>query len=238
MQVIHHYFTSNQSSTDTDLGLDMSAERTGAYNLVVSLGTRLRRAMGEEEILSRYHGGGGEFRVPTFRAYAETLDRDPWTVLDCNGKMFRVIAYQEQFEGWKKMSEARKARGSLLCTTVSPYEYAYELWDEHLNLRDFHPDLFQDGTFGVWLSLLPQPVSVILSRNAATITWAAGDPRVHRSHEMGRYLLSEQERSVTCHSTSWRRARAEAYVMAWEKMAAHEPPDRYREKILAQTSRR
>ncbi|MEK7628334.1 MAG: hypothetical protein AAB421_02870 [Patescibacteria group bacterium] len=190
--------------------------------------------MGDTEILSRNYWGG-EFRVPTFRAYAECLDHDPWTVLNEDGRPYKVVPYNETYDGWTEGFKQNKQRSGFMAGALSPYEYAYEYW-EKFRMNEYHPDLFQNGTFGVWLALLPQPVSVECQGNTAVISWEGVEPRVHRSEEMGRYTLPNDQRITCCHSTSWRRARAEAYVMAWERMAANEPADRYRAKIWTSMS--
>lgn len=225
MQVVSMYSTSNQQFTRDALGTDENA-----YGILAKLGARLRKAMGENEILSRSTFIGGEFRVPTYRAYAESLDANPWMVYAPNGQSLRVVDYNNKFDGWN--SDPWRIRHGFMATAVSPYEYAYELWDKWTH--KFHPDLLDNGTFGVWLELLPQPVSVVIEGQVATIRWAGSEPRVHRFREMARYNLPTDQREVSAISTSWRLARAEAYVRAWERMADYEPPDRYKAVMLAE----
>lgn len=174
----------------------------------------------------------GEFRPPTFRGYAECLDRNPWKVYTERGESLRVVSYSHDNEGWVK----KHNRCGLLATVVSPYEYSYELWDKWTN--KFYPDLLDNGTLGAWLELLPQPVSVLCCKHGARIEWAAEEPRVHRSEEMGRYCLSVMQRFTEVTAPSWRLARAEAFVQAWEKMARNEPTDRYESVIKAEQEER
>lgn len=218
------YFTSNQDSTRRELGTDKNA-----YTMIASWGNRLRKAIGEEEVLSRYHHIGGEFRVPTYRAMAESLDRSPWTVYDAYGRTLYVVPYSHMYDGWK--SEHRSStRVGFMAVSVCPYEYSYELWDSMTNT--YHPDLLDNATFACWAELLPEPYSLVLEGNTATLSWAKDEPRVHRSVEMGRYSLDKSERIIQVTDASWRVARAEAYVQAWEKMAAKEPKDRYKAYML------
>src|SRR3989344_1176792 len=224
MNVLAMYFTGNQKTTCDELNT-----KRNAYEIIAELGQRLRRAMGEKEVLSRSTFVGGEFRVPTFRAYAECLDRNPWTACAETWETLRVVPYSSLHEGWSKQTD----RHGFMATAFNPHEYSYEFWDNCTHR--FHPDLLDSGTFGTWLELLPQPVSVILDcENTAMIRWSANEPRVHRSMEMGRYCLSSDHCSVSVTAKSWRLARAEAYVRAWEKMALNEPPDRYESVMLAE----
>ena len=193
-------------------------------------GTRLRKAMGEEEILSRYHYIGGEFRVPTYRSMAEALGRSPWTVYDKYGQTLYVVPYNNLYDGWTKAPQRHSA--GFMCSCINPYEYSYELWDKWTHA--FNPDLLDNATFASWAELLPEPYSLIIEGNVATLSWAKDEPRVHRYQEMGRYSLNKRERTVEVSESSWRVARAEAYVQAWEKMAKAEPSDRYKAYMLAE----
>ena len=80
------YFTSGQRSTE-----EWTGSSKNAYEMIESWGKRLRKAMGEEEILSRYHYIGGEFRVPTYRSMAEALGRSPWTLRSKSGRTLYVV---------------------------------------------------------------------------------------------------------------------------------------------------
>ncbi len=123
---------------------------------VVDLGKRLRIAMGEEEVLSRNHFHGGELRVPTYRAYAESLDFAPWTTLDLYGRTMYIQPYNEIYDGWSN----NRSRSGLMAASCNAYEYAYKYW-ENIG-REHFPDPFDDGTFGVWLGLLPQPANITI----------------------------------------------------------------------------
>jgi len=218
------YFTSNQRCSEEWLGTTKNA-----YEMIAGWGDRLRKAMGEEEILSRYHYIGGEFRPPTFRSMAEALDRSPWTTYNSYGQTLYVLPYNNLYDGWLKSD---RHRAGFMCVCINPYEYAYELWDKWTN--EFNPDLLDNATFASWAELLPEPYSLTIENNTATLSWAKDEPRVHRYEEMARYSLSKAERIVEVTESSWRVARAEAYVQAWEKMAAKEPEDRYKSVILAE----
>ncbi len=190
--------------------------------------------MGEKEILSRNIWIGGEFRPPTYRAYAEALDQCPWTAISSHEQELIILPYNSIYDGWLKSPE--RHNGGVMTRCMNSYEYAYELWESRSS--GFYPDLTADGTFGVWLGLLPEPVSINVCGSQVELKWGPGEPRVHRSHEMGRYLLSDSDRQVRSFGSSWRLSRAEAYVMAWEKMAANEPADRYESVIRAEQNER
>lgn len=226
MKTISLYFTSNQETTKKYLGTTKNA-----YQMIAAWGKRLKHAMGEKEILSRSCFMGGEFRPPTFRTYAESLDRSMWTVCDEDGRKLHVVPYNHIYDGWKDHGYPPKQKYGFMAAAINSYEFAYDLWDWTSN---YHPDLMDDGTFGTWFELLPEPASVILRKNKAIITWDAKESRVFRSSEMGRYCLSQKDRRVEAEASNWRIARAEAYVLAWEKMAANEPADRYESVILAE----
>jgi hypothetical protein len=194
---------------------------------IIAWGQRLRIAMGEKEILSRdcYHGG--EFRPPTYRAYAEALDYS-WNAKNSRDNL-HILSYNTLYDGWKNKSGSRSG---FMASAVNSYEYAYDQWDQWT--KEYHPDLLDDSTFGCWLQLLPQPASVLLTLNSCTITWNSNESRVFRSTEMGRYTLPQSECYVSVVEDDWRSARVEAYVKAWEKMAANEPNDRYESIILSE----
>ncbi len=217
------YFTSGQHCSETFLGTS-----SNAYEMISSWGNRLRKAMGEEEILSRYCYMGGEFRVPTYRSMAEALNRSPWTTYDKYQRKLYVVPYNELYDGWTKGPD--RHRSGFMCTCVNPYEYSYELWDKMTH--PYNPDLLDNATFASWAELLPEPYSLSLEGNTATLSWAKDEPRVHRYQEMGRYSLNKHERVIEVTGSSWRVARAEAYVQAWETMASFEPKDRYKAFIL------
>lgn len=226
-RAISLYFTSNQDWTREKLEVEENP-----FKLIKNWGMRLREAMGDKEILSRNNWMGGEFRPPTFRAYCEALDRSPWT---CHGeeRSLFVVPYNSIYDGWKANHGFR--RSGIMCRCVNSYEFAYELWDEWTHW--YHPDLLDNGTFGVWLELLPEPASVVLKGKYARIEWNDSEPRVHRSAEMGRYSLSKADCFAETMESSWRISRAEAYVRAWEKMANNEPKDRYESKIAEDQER-
>ena len=151
VKVSYHYSTSNQNRCYQELGLDSRGELS-PYELVTSLGMRLRKAMGDTEILSRNYWGG-EFRVPTFRAYAECLDHDPWTVLNEDGRPYKVVPYNETYDGWTEGFKQNKQRSGFMAGALSPYEYAYEYW-EKFRMNEYHPDLFQNGICKFTIHLL------------------------------------------------------------------------------------
>lgn len=219
------YFTSNQRSTEEKLGSSKNA-----YEMIASWGNRLRKAMGDEEILSRYHTIGGEFRVPTYRSMAEALNRSPWSLYNKGGRSLIVVPYNDLYDGWTKNPDRHRA--GFMCICVSPHEYSYEFWDKWTH--EYNPDLLDNATFASWAELLPEPYSLLIEGNTATLSWAKDEPRVHRYQEMGRYSLNKFERVVEVSDSSWRVARAEAYVQAWEKMAVAEPADRYKAAMLAE----
>lgn len=217
------YFTSNQSCTEDYLGTT-----DNAYEMIYNWGQRLRQAMGAEEILSRNHYIGGEFRVPTFRSMAEALDRSPWTCYNKSGYTLHVVPYNSLYDGWTKNPDYHRA--GFMCTCYNPYEFAYEFWDKYC--KAFSPDLLDNGTFGVWSELLPEPCTFSYEDGKGILKWNADEPRVHRSKEMGRYQLEQKDCFVEVSGMSWRLARAEAYVRAWEKMISREPEDKYKFFIL------
>lgn len=217
------YFTSNQDSNIKWLG-----GKKDAYKMIDSWGNRLRKAMGDEEILSRYHYIGGEFRVPTYRSMAEALNRSPWTTYNKYGDTLYIVPYNQIYDGWIKNPNRHQA--GFMCACVNPYEYSYELWDSMTH--PYNPDLLDNATFASWAELLPEPYSLLIDGNTATLSWAKEEPRVYRYQEMGRYSLNKYERIVEVTESSWRVARAEAYVQAWERMAAKEPKDRYKAFML------
>lgn len=199
------------------------------YEMLQSWGLRLRKAMGEKEILPRNLYKGGELRVPTYRSYAEALDRSPWTCYDKHGMTLYVQPYNDIYDGW----DNGERRHGLMARSYSPYEYAFKYWDDYTH--EYSPDLLDNGTFGLWLELLPEPAFFLIEGNNSSsvrIQWASEEPRVHRAKEMGRYLLPTNECFAQANLSSWRLSRAEAYVMAWEKMAANEPEDRHEADIL------
>lgn len=211
-------------------------------SILTGIGQRLKNAMGTEQVLSRSHYQGGEFRVPNYRSYVEGLEHALWQIVHEQAtfpQIFSIVPYNHIYDGW---TAARKDnyrnRSGFTASALCPYEYAYEFWDERVNgsktLSEYIPDLYDNGTFGVWLNLLPEPATVSIVDRTATICWGEGEPRVHRSSEMGRYLLPVEERTVTVTGYSWRHARAEVYVRAWEKMVANEPEDKYKSIMLAQ----
>jgi hypothetical protein len=219
------YFTSNQSSSEGWLGTNKDV-----YQMMANWGKRLRKAMGEEEILDRNHRIGGEFRVPTFRQMAESLDRNVWEAYSERGDRLWVVPYNSLYDGWTKSADRHRA--GFMCSCFNSYEYAYEFWDKWMETSKYHPHLLDNATFAAWAELLPEPYSLTIENNTAVLSWAKDEPRVHRSEEMGRYQLSKHQRIVEVTECSWRVARAEAYVQAWEKMAANEPADRYKDYML------
>lgn len=200
------------------------------YEIIVHLGKRLRIAMGNKEILPRNERIGGEFRVPTYRSYAESLSQQMWNVCNVKGQIYHILPYSTTYDGWKDNPE--RHRGGFMAISMSSYEYAYEYWDEVG--RDYYPNLLENDTFGAWLELLPEPASVIVVENKVTIRWNATEPRVFRSSEMGRYCLPQYRCYVDAISSNWRLARAEAYVKVWERMAINEPSDRYESVIQSE----
>lgn len=220
---MHLYFTSNQVSTMTELGTIENA-----FKMIAKWGNRLRKAMGED-VLSRNFMIGGEFRVPTFRSMAESLDRNVWEVYRDDGRSYYVVPYNNIYDGWKEAPECHRA--GFMCNCVNSYEYAYGLWNERTH--EYHPNLLDNATFGAWAELLPEPYSLMIDGNTAVLSWAEHEPRVHRYKEMGRYLLNKTQRIVEVTGSSWRVARAEAYVQAWEKMVSNEPEDHYKSVMLA-----
>lgn len=228
------YFTSNGNWTDKELGLGREAEGyENAYKLLYKLGKRLRKAMGEEEVLPR-NLNGGEFRVPNFRDYVLACGHSLWTAyrMEEEGRYsnrVHVVSFNEDHEGFR----SGKMVSGFMASAMTPYEYAVEHW-KRLG-KDMYPDLFDSGTIGVWMELLPQPYSLVITDNDLTLSWGEGEPRVHRSKEMSRYILTKDERNVSVKlkdGKTWRYGKALAYVMAWEKMALLEPIDRYRSKMV------
>lgn len=203
-----------------------TAQSKGHDSMIDSWGARLRKAMGDKEILSRNCFKGGELRVPTYRSYAEALDRNPWMVYSSGGRLY-IQPYNTLYDGW----DNGEHRSGLMACSMNSYEYAYKYWDEWTNI--YSPNLLDSGTFGTWLELLPEPAFVIIENNSAIIRWSTNEPRVHRCKEMGRYQLPESECIEVADESHWRVSRAEAYVKAWEKMAANEPEDRHEADILA-----
>jgi len=223
------YSTSNQDFCLKDLNLPNINNGRIVYEKIVSWGQRLRKAMGEKEILSRYSFIGGEFRPPTFRAYAECLDRSCWEVLAGSyGDSLTVVPYNHIYDGW----ENKEPRHGFMARAVNPYEYSYQYWDKWTHA--YSPNLLDNATFGAWLELLPEPASLIFDGKKARLQWADWEPRVHRFEEMGRYTLLSEDCWAEAEQESWRLSRAEAYVQAWEKMAANEPEDRYESFIQAE----
>lgn len=222
------YFTSNQDSTMEYLNTSQNP-----CEMIFSWGQRLRTAMGEKEILSQNCFRGGEFRPPTFRSYARSLDTSLWTCYDHNNeRVLYVVPYNHIYDGWLDHGYPPSIRHGFMAAAVNAYEYAYDLWDQWT--KDCYPDLLDNATFGVWFELLPEPASIILQDKKATLTWNTQETRVHRAQEMGRYCLPLEACHVSVIASHWRAARAEAYVRAWEKMAANEPTDRYESIILAE----
>lgn len=201
------------------------------YDKIVMFGERLKKAMGEKEILSRSLFRGGEFRPPTYRAYAEALDC-MWTAYNIDQRMLNIVPYSTVFDGWKSEYSKGNHRGGFMSSAINSYEYSYDVWNEWT--KDYYPDLFDDGTFAVWQNLLPGPSVILIKDNKVKIRWNPIESRVHRSKEMGRYCLSKHKCFVEASGSNWREARAEAYVLAWEKMAANEPLDRYEAVIIAE----
>ena len=211
----------------------MSKEQLGTqrdpYHILADLGLRLRKAMGDKEIMPY-----AQSFVPTYRDYAKTLDRSAWRVYRPDGQQYMVVPYSDHYDGWKATGHNRIG---FMAGAISSYEYAYDMWDHRTH--EFHPDLFDNATFASWLELLPQPVSVVCGKQRTAIMWSDHEPRVHRAQEMGRYTLAQDQCAVCVDEASWRLSRAEAYVCAWEKMAANEPADRYESILRAeQQSRR
>lgn len=200
------------------------------YEIICDLGKRLRVAMGEKEILPRNERYMGEFRPPTYRSYAESLNQHMWNVCRSDGRMYHILPYSNTFDSWKNNPDYHRA--GFMAISMSAYEYAYEYWDDTTN--EYYPNLLENDTFGAWLELLPEPASVIVVEDKVTIRWNATEPRVYRSSEMGRYCLPQYRCYVDATSSNWRLARAEAYVKAWERMASNEPDDRYESVILAE----
>ena len=152
------YFTSSQSSTHKWLGTSEDA-----YEMIANWGRRLRKAMGEEEILSRYHYIGGEFRVPTFRAMAEALNRSPWSLYGQYGRTLYVVPYNDLYDGWTK--NPQRHSGGFMCNCVSPYEYAYEFFmahddpmylSEHRSAFQIDYEMEDIETKNIWLNYLPE----------------------------------------------------------------------------------
>jgi hypothetical protein len=209
-------------------------------DLIEKLGMRLRKALGDEPVMDRNGYRNAPFGVPYYHSYVEGLEDTLWTVICARnpggyrGSSFHIVDYSECYDAWDKT----EYRNGFMCSLLSPYEYCYTYWDQKMNgnppMKYYVPDLFDDATFGVWLGVLPQPVSIVFEGRVARLSWAATEPRVRRSNEMGRYTLPDDERTVEAKGINWRHARALALVNAFEKMAANEPADRYKSKMLAE----
>lgn len=140
------------------------------------------------------HENSDTVRPPTFKSYIQTLGRNPWKACSLEGDEIIV---------------------------TDGYEFTQTEWEHRT--QHYHPDLLDDGTFGAWLGLLPQPTSVWFDDRtgvtAAIISWEKTEPRVHRSKEMSRYSVKALECCVRACCHDWRFSRAEAYVSCWERMA-------------------
>jgi|CXWL01.1.fsa_nt_gi hypothetical protein len=219
-------------------------------DLAQELGMRLRKALGDEPVFDRNAYGNSPFAVPYYHSYVEGLNDAVWTATCTrgwgedgrvrNGHDFHIVPYSDIYDSWNASLQGpyQKGRSGFMCSVLSPYEYCFVYWDKTLNgnpaMKYYAPQLFDDGTFGVWLGVLPQPVSLNIKGRTARLSWAAKEPRVQRSDEMGRYTLPASERVVEVKGYEWRHARALALVTAFEKMAANEPADHHKAKMLAE----
>ncbi|MES2470923.1 MAG: hypothetical protein V4526_01695 [Patescibacteria group bacterium] len=144
------------------------------------------------------HATHEEIAPPTHRMYVELLGKSPWLALNSKGEEL-VISNNLEYarDGWAGL-----------------YEH-------------FYPNLLDNSTFGAWMNLLPQPVSLRFDDSAGTmaaiISWNGHEPRVHQSEKMIRYRIP----AVQCCSRAilgrWEWARAEVYVKAWEHMTSFTP---------------
>lgn len=214
--------------------MNMYDRQDGDYRRLAGWGARLRAALGPD-VLDRNTTIGGEFRPPTYRSCIEALDRQMWEAHDGDWRSVRVIPYNREYDGLNGTAYPHGRHG-FMANTVNSYEFAYAAWDHYKN---YSPNLLDDGTFGVWLSLLPQPVSLIFGSRSCTLRWCSTEPRVNRSPEMGRYTLPESECEVTVSAMSptdtWKHLRAEAYIQAWEKMIRVGEPNGYFGQIEPQS---
>lgn len=216
-----------------------------SQDLVEELGLRLVKALGDTPVYDRNDYINSPFSVPYYHSYVEGLDDAIWTLalaqwadgqLRHGYSQLHIVPYNDIYDGWR--SKYQERRSGFMCSALSPFEYCFQFWEDGFNgnapMKYYVPNLFDDGTFAVWFGILPQPASLVIEGRTAKISWAAEEPRVRRSNEMGRYTLPDAEREVEVKGYEWRHARALALVTALEKMTANEPADHYAPKMIAE----